>query len=322
MVYLVYGTQSAMIKKQIKKIVFESVGENSDDLSTMKINAKDMVAQDIAYEIALLPLGCEKRIVVVEDCFFLSKNKEKIKFDVEPNYNTLLDAIIHNDSSIDVCFSLNDSILDENNPIIQEIKKHGKIQELVDLDKNTWPTYVSKYFQKLEVEIDPKAVNELVSRVGGDLNLFINEADKLALYTKHVTYNDILLFVSRPLEDNAFLISNALLKGNNGLAIQIFKDLRVNNVEPITLISMLANQFRFINQVGYLSNKGLSNSEIARELKSQEIRITISLANYERMTKGAVERVLDELYNLDYKIKSGQVDRLYAFELFLVNFKR
>ena len=36
----------------------------------------------------------------------------------------------------------------------------------------------------------------------------------------------------------------------------------------------------------------------------------------------AVIRAIDNLYQLDYEIKSGQVDRFYAFELFLLKFQR
>ena len=35
-----------------------------------------------------------------------------------------------------------------------------------------------------------------------------------------------------------------------------------------------------------------------------------------------IRRTLDELYNLDFQIKSGQVDRHYALELFLIKFNQ
>ena len=40
------------------------------------------------------------------------------------------------------------------------------------------------------------------------------------------------------------------------------------------------------------------------------------------MSEKAIYRTLDDLFNLDLQIKSGLVDRFYAFELFLINFKR
>jgi len=35
-----------------------------------------------------------------------------------------------------------------------------------------------------------------------------------------------------------------------------------------------------------------------------------------------IRNTLDELYNLDFQIKSGQVDRHYALELFLIKFNQ
>ena len=41
------------------------------------------------------------------------------------------------------------------------------------------------------------------------------------------------------------------------------------------------------------------------------------------MSEEALHNTLDSLFNLDLQIKSGQInDRYYAFELFLINFKR
>jgi DNA polymerase-3 subunit delta len=105
-------------------------------------------------------------------------------------------------------------------------------------------------------------------------------------------------------------------------ALQLFRDLRVSNVEPVTLISMLANQFRLLNQVVFLSKEGLVNEDIAKQLGIKPIRVQILRKNVFSISEKTIEKTLDNLFNLDLQIKSGQVDRFYVFELFLINFKR
>ena len=129
--------------------------------------------------------------------------------------------------------------------------------------------------------------------------------------------------VTRKLEDNAFLLSNYLIEGRNTDALALFRDLRVSNVEPVTLISQLANQFRLINEIRFLLRvKRLTQDEAAKELKIKPGRVYVLSKHLSLISEKAILKALDDLYELDYNIKSGQVDRFYAFELFLIEFKR
>ena len=118
------------------------------------------------------------------------------------------------------------------------------------------------------------------------------------------------------------LIFNYLITGKNLDAVKLFRDLRVSNVEPVTLISMLGNQFRLLNQVYYLFKNGRSDEQIAKELNIKPIRAQILRKNTSLVSEKAIHRTLNDLFELDLQIKSGLVDRFYVFELFLINFKR
>ena len=51
------------------------------------------------------------------------------------------------------------------------------------------------------------------------------------------------------------------------------------------------------------------------------IRVDIAKKQIYSVSENTVLKTLDDLFYLDYNIKSGAVDRFYAFELFLINFK-
>ena len=86
------------------------------------------------------------------------------------------------------------------------------------------------------------------------------------------------------------------------------------------LIPMLASQFRFISEVCFLDVRGLEKGEIARQLGVNEVRVSIALKNSRYLSRRQIAHALDDLYNLDVQIKSGQIDRSYGLELFLINF--
>ena len=60
---------------------------------------------------------------------------------------------------------------------------------------------------------------------------------------------------------------------------------------------------------------------ISKELGIKEGRAAVIKKQIHLVSESTLHKTLEDLFKLDMQIKSGQVDRLYAFELFLINFK-
>ena len=111
------------------------------------------------------------------------------------------------------------------------------------------------------------------------------------------------------------------MNGQNMKALGLFRDLQVSNVQPIVLISMLAGQFRLLDQVLFLMKERWNVDDAAKELGIKPIRVQIMSKFARSITSSEIKNILEELFILDKNIKSGQIDRDYGFELFLINFK-
>lgn len=312
--YILYGELYPMIRKHLNKILKERLGE-IDDFNVTKIDFEESSLDEIEYESSSLPLGYEKKAVVVDNAHFLTKDVE------QKDESKVLEILKKSQDDIDLIFIHRDSNVDKKGKIFNFIKDNGQILEFLNIEKDEWPIYIKKYFKNKNVEITSEAINELANRVDGDLTRFINEAEKLCLYKNSITLTDVALMVSKPLEDDAFQMSNALFRGDNGVAISIYRDLKLLGQKFVdALIPMLASQFRFISEVCFLDSKGLEKEEIASELSVSPVRVKIALKNSKNISRKQIANVLDKLYNLDLQIKSGQIDRSYGLELFLINF--
>ena len=312
--YILYGELYPMIRKHLNKILKERLKE-VDDFNVVKIDFEESSLDEIAYEASSLPLGYEKKAVVVDGATFLTKDVE------EKDEEKVLEILEKSTDEIDLIFILRSENVDKKGKIFNFIKDNGQVFEFLNIQKDEWPIYIAKYFKNKNVEITSEAINELANRVDGDLTRFINEAEKLCLYKNSITLSDVALMVSKPLEDDAFQMSNALFRGENGVAIAIYRDLKLLGQKFVdALIPMLASQFRFISQVCYLDSRGLEKEEIAQQLGVSPVRVKIALKNSRNISRKAIANALDKLYNLDLQIKSGRIDRSYGFELFLINF--
>ena len=325
MIYLISGRQNIRLKSQMKSIVKKSIKE-IDPMNFVKIDASLTLVQEIVDEANSLPLGYDSKAVVIDNPYFLLKERNKNKIESDQDYDKFLNYINHPDETTDLIFLVNtsESDIDKKSAIYLAIEKNGQIITLNEPKENEWHQVVAHYFKEKwpNTIIDSDAVYELARRTEGDYASLFNNGSKLALYTDHIHFDDVTLMVTRPLEENAFLLFNYLIDNKNIDAVNLFRDLKNANVEPVTLISMIANQFRLLNRVSYLAKHGYDNEQIAEELKINPIRAKILRKNSMVVSQKKINQTLEDLYQLDLQIKSGLLDRYYSFELFLINFKR
>ncbi|MBE6135817.1 MAG: DNA polymerase III subunit delta [Erysipelotrichaceae bacterium] len=320
MLYIVYGSQSALVRSRIKKICQEEVGE-LDEMNYVRFSYPENSIFEVLDEASYVPLGYDKKVIVYSDFSLLGKVDKKTK--ESDQYKALLSYLKSPNEQTTLVFSLYEDKIDDKNEIVSLIKDNGTVISRPLPNEIEWKELVARFIKEKAggASIDRDALIELANRTYCDVDLMRNSAKKLALYTNHITHQDVVLMVERPLEENVFQIFNALLDGKNGVALRIYRDLRVKGVEPVSLVTTLSNQLRTFSMVHYLTKNNYSIKGISEELGINEIRAKILSRQVYNMKENAIKRAFDELYNLDYQIKSGQVDRFYAFELFLANFK-
>ena len=149
-----------------------------------------------------------------------------------------------------------------------------------------------------------------------------NEIKKLALYSNNITMSDLDLLVARPLEDKILNLCTLIVANKRKEAISLYRDLLVKNEEPVAMISLIATQLRLFIDVFTLNDAGLSQGEIANELNIHPYRIKLALDNRRYIRLSSLKNEIENLYQLDYDIKSGKVDRFYGLEMFILNFNK
>ena len=170
-------------------------------------------------------------------------------------------------------------------------------------------------------DINTKTINLFIDRVGSDLLLLENEAEKLKIYKyedKKIDENDVLSAINKNIELDIFsLIDNIVLKHKNE-ALEIYNEMVKYGEEPIKIMIMLANQFRLMYQVKLMHKKGYSEKDMASTLEIHPYRIKLSFEKSRKFDEKRLIDLLDELSNLDNKIKMSEIDKKLALELFIL----
>lgn len=322
MIYLVYGDQYPLLSKRVKRMVKSILGDEIDEFSYVRINAKETLVQDIIYECSLLPF-MGKKVVRIDDPYFLTSVKEKVSLEKDQDYESFKKFVLatSDEDIVDVIIVLETSQINKKNDIYKAIEKNGKIIFEEGLDINALHQTGIQYFQRKGTIITSEALNLLLERVGDNVSSFIQEADKLCLYSKSITEDDVHKMVAVPLEQNAFNICENLINNKLADALKVYRDLLTLKEEPVRLLNLLASQFRTYCQAAFLyqvEKKG--QEEIASILKMHPYRVKMLARSLVKIKYNEIINVLDELFNLDTHIKEMAIEPSTGLELFIINF--
>ena len=150
----------------------------------------------------------------------------------------------------------------------------------------------------------------------------MNEVNKLILYYDEPTYiktEDVLNIVSKSLNNNNFLLVDAIVENDLEKSLNLLKDLKILKVEPTVLISLIARDFRIMLNVKNLLNNNKREYEIMNELKLQDWQLERYLKKVFPYKLKELENIILKLAQIDLDIKSGKIDKYIALELFILD---
>jgi DNA polymerase-3 subunit delta len=306
-IYLLYGEEPYLIEEEIK-IIASSVLEPSE-----KAIKYDMTEDDLSNALEDLnttSLFGNSKVIVCNNCYFLTSKSNDIEQDVS-ELTMLLDKELDSILILTVDYKL-----DERKKVVKELLKKSNIKCFGKLKEYELINFIEKKFN--EYKIDINVIKYFLSYVGSDLGIIMSEIEKLKLYKeeKIITIEDIDNISSKALNDNIFDLVDAVVNKDVNRALSIYDDLIILNEEEIKLIVVIANQFRLIYQTKTMYKSGYSESDISKHLGVHPYKV--KLANQIFIKENEVLKYLNLLADLDIKIKTGELEKSYAFKMFLI----
>lgn len=313
MIYLLIGEQSLLLKSTLNQIVNNAI-DYKDEFNYINLDFENNSLESILDCLQTPAFGSDKKVVIVKNPYFFNDAKKKLPF---TNDLTELEQYLYNpNDDCEFIIICQKEYYNPKHKIATILQKIGTVKNLIIESYEDIKDYAQTIMKKLNIDIEPSAFSLLLSRCK-DIVTLEKELGKLSLYSNYIDYEAVEHLVPRPLEENVFDLSNAILKKDTKKAMQIYSDLKTIKTEPIALISMLANQFRFMLQVGIIKKTMRSDDEIAKELNAHPYRIKIARENLRKHSINDIKSYLVTLANLDIDIKKGVKDRYIDFELFL-----
>ena len=302
--YLIYGNDYSLIKKEINKITNGIKDIVKYDLSFNKID-------ELLDDASCISMFEDKKVLIGENALFLTSIKENINH----NFDYLTKYIKDNNNHNIVILTVISDKIDERKKIVKDIKKYCKVIYKSLIQEKDMPNFVINEFKENNYKIDYKTAVYFVNYVGKNIDILSSEINKMIIYKDNnyvITKDDINEISSRGLKDNVFDFTNAIMNKDLNKMYECLNDLLIIGEDPIKIISLLANQFLFIYQVKLLDQNG----------KNQILKVhpyRIQLAMNTNFLLYELSDILKKLHELDFKIKTGSIDKKAGLDDFLLH---
>lgn len=307
--YLIYGESFRLIDDEIKKIIKDETNIVTMDLMIVSL-------EDVITEATFVSMFSEKKIIIVKNANFFASGKEN-ESQIEKLYSYMENPI----SLTTIIFTTYEKI-DMRKKITKLFKEKYKIVSVNNTSFDDLTNKIRNYVKSNKFTIDSETINFIMNCCLNNYDLIYNELNKIFLYynkPQEILLDDVKKIVSRSLIDNNFKFVEAVIDKNMDKANKILEDLYSIKVDPISLIMLLAREYRLMYSVQILMSEGYRKNEVAKELGLQDWQVDKLLKTGSKYYKDDLVKYIKELAKIDFKIKSGNIDKFIALKTFLLN---
>ncbi len=176
-------------------------------------------------------------------------------------------------------------------------------------------------------DVEYRVINLLDEYYKDDLERLISETKKLALAfinTKKITYKEAFDLLVKPLNKQdtlAFDLVREIALKDKKKALNIYNELLSYNIESYALFGLLESQYRLLYQVKVLNKRNISYNDMASILEVHPFRVKKTLELVRYYTLKEIRKLLKNLADIDYKIKSGIYENNIIIDLLILNIK-
>lgn len=307
---IIYGTNNFLVENKLKELVEDT---KVDEININRYDLLENDNEDVLEDLRTISFFTDKKIIIIDnfdDLLTKDLNTQNLWIDYikKPNPDVFLFIVLKN-------------LINENLVLGKVLMQYGFLVEVQELQNDQYPNYIVNYLKNKKYEIEKSACEELLSRTEYDLNLIMQELEKLMLYcfdNKLIDLNAVQKLVSKNLEENIYELTNSLLNYNNNRTIEIYYDLLTKNEDPIRIMNSIITKVRQLIHTKILIDKKYSQDDIKNYFNIKSGATYYLIKDAKNMSFEHLESMLEKLSQLDYDIKTGKIDKKLGLELFIL----
>lgn len=303
-VILIHGEESLLCDEYIKSLLPNNL------MSVEKYDMKEESIIEVLMDASQGSLfGDDEKIVILNDCYFLGS--EKALSDKEMEYVT--EFINNKENTTTIVFRY--PKLDKRKKLVKTLLKSAEVFEGKPIKSPQ--NWINKRAKAYGVHLNNNAVDKMVVELGIDLYLLDNELKKIQNRyptEKMITADMLSDVLSRTLESDVFKLLDRIMYRQLS-AVDLLADLLMTGNEPIHILLLIARQLRMVEQ---LKLSEITGHPVQEYLNVHPYALQKAKEQAEEYTLSDIQSKMEQIADLDLKMKRGQVDKVIALETLIL----
>lgn len=302
---------SFLCEEKRKEILASLQKEFGSDFAVTVRRSDDLPVLQLLAEARTLPFLAPAQLLCVREADQFTKN------DLE-----LLSAYFESPPP-QTFFIFEAEKLEKDHPLLEWARGSGQIFSLRAQPGRIVQDFIQKKLKQAGKKIMPEALRLLESRVGDSFIFLDSLLDQLILYSGEKPEIDraaVEAFEEKLVRFEGFDLIEALQERNLPKALEILNDLlEVSGGDFPSLLGLLHWQLRRFWEAKKWLAEGAGEGDVSRRLRLYPPRDSIFFKHLGRFSFDELEKILETLFDLDWRLKSGWADGRYEIESWLVN---
>jgi DNA polymerase III delta subunit len=337
MIIFFYGANSFRAKQKINELKAKFFREIDPD--GQSFNIIDGATADLAGISAIINTGSlfvKKRLTLIENLFnnkkdilpsfldFIQKNKLADSDDILIIYESKIKSGKKN-QIVKIGADRENALTIKEKKLFTYLSDQKFSQEFKAFSDSETIAWVKKEITDRGGLISPNNATLIVNLAGNDLWQLNGDIAKLINYKKvgaapvEINANDIKELVNANLVENIFALTDALSAKNKSQILKIFEEQLSLDVSPEYILAMALRHFKTLLQIKDGLDRKLSPSQISAKIKMNPYIFTKSLNQANNFNLTTLKKITNNLIELDFNNKTGQMDLKTGLSLFFAN---
>ncbi|MBJ6363078.1 DNA polymerase III subunit delta [Paenibacillus sp. GCM10012307] len=317
-VYVLYGKERYRMQEFVTFLTDQLLNAEEKELGIVKYDTAETLIQEAVLEAETLPFFAARKIILIRDQTLLAAGKES-KLEHQPD--RLLDYLKEPCETSTIVFLVQADKLDERRKLVKRLKELDVLLMFQELEGNDLLRWMIKRAQTQGRELDEGAAELIMMRCGHNLQQISQEVDKLCLYVGEggkIGRNEADTLTIPSVEEDVFALVDAMASFQTKRALELYKQLLLRKEEPIKIVALMARQFRIMLQIKELEGYQYTPQQIGSNLGLHPYVVKLAAEKARRYEASRLAIELSRLAELDYHMKTGQIDKVLGVELFLL----
>lgn len=310
-IYLLYG-EEAYLKKQYKEKLRDAMTDAQNTMNYSYYEGKGVNVREVIDLAETLPFFAERRLMILENTgFFKNASPELADYIKELPQTT--------------CMIFVENEIDKRGKLYKAVKEKGRVVELQKQDERTLIRWIASNVKKEKKQITEQAVRHFLAKTGTDMEQIQSELEKLFCYTlgkESITEEDIEAVCTTQITNHIFEMVDAVAGKRQKQALDLYYDLLTLKEPPMRILYLLTRQFRLLEQVKELSQKGYGKKEIAEKTGIHSFVAGKYQEQMKSFTQKELRGILEESADIEERVKTGRLGDVMGVELFIVKHSR